>query len=113
MVIRKVRHSTVSLHRVRLLFSLFSAFHVYSVYIMDESKVREILVSSSISDLKRSSDANSAEQMLEIKRLKRDAPPSFNKKCNEDQYKATVATRDCEFYSCSLFFHVLRCVKLV
>ena len=31
------------------------------------------LVSSSISDLKRSSDANSAEQMSEIKRLKRDA----------------------------------------
>ena len=70
---------------------------------MDESKVREIvahnnkellsqikdLVSSSISDLKRSSDANSAEQMSEIKRLKRDAPPSFNKKSNEDQYKAT------------------------
>ena len=70
---------------------------------MDESKVREIvahnnkellsqikdLVSSSISDLKRPSDANSAEQMSEIKRLKRDAPPSFNKKSNEDQYKAT------------------------
>ena len=103
MVVRKVRHSTVSLHRVRLLFSLCSAFYVYSVYIMDESKVREIvannnkellsqikdLVSSSISDLKRSSDANSAEQMSEIKRLKRDAPPSFNKKSNEDQYKAT------------------------
>ena len=70
---------------------------------MDESKVREILahnnkellsqikdlVSSSISDLKRSSDANSAKQMSEIQRLKRDAPRSFNKKCNEDQYKAT------------------------
>ena len=78
MVVRKVRHSTVSLHRVRLLFSLCSAFHVCSVYIMDESKVRKIeahnnrellsqikdFVSSSISDLKRSSDANSAEQML-------------------------------------------------
>ena len=61
---------------------------------MDESKVREIvahnkkellsrikdLVSSSISDLKRSSDANSAEQMSEIKTLKRDAPTSF--KCS-------------------------------
>ena len=69
---------------------------------MEESKVREIvahnnkellsqikdLVSSSISDLKRSSDANSAEQMSEIKRLKRDARPSFHKKSNEDQYKA-------------------------
>ena len=85
MVVRKVRHSTVSLHRVRLLFSLFSAFHVYSVYIMDESKVREIvahnnkellsqikdLVSSSISDLKRSSDANSAEQMSEIQEVEK------------------------------------------
>ena len=46
------------------------------------------LVSSSISDLERSSDANSAEQMSEIKRLKREAAPSFNKKSNEDQYKA-------------------------
>ena len=27
--------------------------------------------------------------MSEIKRLKGDAPPSFNKKSNEDQYKAT------------------------
>ena len=27
--------------------------------------------------------------MSEIKRLKRDAPPSFNKKSNEDQYTAT------------------------
>ena len=103
MVVRKVRHSTVSLHHVRLFFCLCSAFHIYSVYIMDESKVREIvahnnkellsqikdLVSSSISDLKRFSDANFAEQMVEIKRLKRDAPPSLNKKSNEDQYKAT------------------------
>ena len=47
------------------------------------------LVSSSISDVKRSSDANSSKQISEIKRLKRDAPPSFNKKSNEDQYKAT------------------------
>ena len=95
-----MRHSTVSLQRVRLLF-VCSACRVYSLQIMDESKVREIvahnnkellsqikdLVSSSISDLKRSSDANSAEQMSEIKRLKREAPPSFNKKSNEDQYK--------------------------
>ena len=47
------------------------------------------LVSSSISDVKRSSDANSSKQISEIKRLKRDAPPSFNKRSNEDQYKAT------------------------
>ena len=42
------------------------------------------LVSASISDLKRSSDSNAAEQMSEIKRLKRDASPSFKKKSNED-----------------------------
>ena len=97
-----MRHSTVSFHRVRLLF-LLPACRVYSVPIMDESKVKEILshnnkellsqikdlVSSSISELKRSSDANSAGQTSEIKRLKRDAPPSFNKKSNEDQYNAT------------------------
>ena len=75
---------------------------------MDESKVREIvahnnkellsqikdLVSLSISDLKRSSDANSAKQMSEIKRFKGDAPPSFNKKSNEDQHKATKCVLD-------------------
>ena len=58
---------------------------------MDESKVKEIiaqnnqdllsminyLVSTSISDLKRSSDSNAAEQMSEIKRLKRDDPLNF------------------------------------
>ena len=102
MVFRKVKHSTVSLHRVRLLF-VCSARRVYSVNIMDESKVRKIvthinrellsqiedLISSSVSDLNRSSYANSAEQMSEISWLKRDAPPSFNKKSNEDQYKAT------------------------
>ena len=68
---------------------------------MDESKVREIVAQSntqllsqikdlvsSISDLKRSSDSNAAEQMSDIKKLKREVPPSFNKKSNEDQYKA-------------------------
>jgi len=69
---------------------------------MDERKVKEIiaqnnqdllsqirdLVSTSISDLKRSSDSNAAEQMSEIKRLKRDVPPSFNRKSNEEQFKA-------------------------
>ena len=103
MVVRKVRHSTVSLHhRVKLLF-VYSVCRFYSVQIMDQSKVREIvvhnneemlsqikdLVSSSISSLKRSSGANSAEQMSEIKRPKTDAPESFNNKSNEDQYKAT------------------------
>jgi hypothetical protein len=46
------------------------------------------LVSTSNSDLKRSSDSNAAEQMSEIKRVKRDAPPSFKKKSNEVQFKA-------------------------
>ena len=32
--------------------------------------------------------------MSEIKRLKRDAPPSFNKKSNEDQYEATKCVLD-------------------
>lgn len=49
------------------------------------------LVSASVSDLKRSIDSNAAEQMSEIKRLKRDASPSFKKKSNEDQYKANKA----------------------
>ena len=67
---------------------------------MDEAKVKEIiaqnnrnllcqikdLVSTSIFDLKRSNDSNAAERMSEIKRLKRDAPPSF-KKNNEEQFK--------------------------
>jgi len=44
------------------------------------------LVSNSISDLKRSSGSNAAEQMSEIKRLKRDAAPSFKKKSNEEQF---------------------------
>ena len=72
------------------------------VFLMDESKVKEIiaqnnqdllshiknLVSTSISDVKRSSDSNAAEQMPQIKRLKRDAPLSFKKKSNEEQFKA-------------------------
>ena len=72
---------------------------------MDESKVKEIiaqnnqdllsminyLVSTSISDLKRSSDSNAAEQMSEIKRLKRDDPQSFKKKSNEQQFKVNIS----------------------
>ena len=79
--VSRVRHSTVSLYRVHLLkkVRLF-------VFIIDESKVEEIiaqnnqdllsminyLVSTSISDLKQSSDSNAAEQMSEVKRPKRD-----------------------------------------
>ena len=68
---------------------------------MHEAKVKEIiaqnnrnllchikdLVSTSISELKRSNDSNAAERMSEIKRLKSDAPPSFKKKNNEEQFK--------------------------
>ena len=67
---------------------------------MDKSKVKEIaqnnqdLLSqikdlvSTVSDLKGLSDSSAAEQMSEIKRLKPDAPPSFKKKSNEEQFKA-------------------------
>ena len=72
---------------------------------MDESKVEEIfaqnnqdllsminyLVSTTISDLKQSSDSNAAEQMSEIKRLKRDDPPSFKMKSNEQQFKVNTS----------------------
>jgi len=75
---------------------------------MDEAKVKEIiaqnnrdllgqikdLVSTSISDLKRSNDLNAVEQMSEIKRLKRDAPPSFKKKSNEEQFKANKSVME-------------------
>ena len=67
------------------------------VFLMDESKVKEIIAQSNqdllsqikdlvstVSDLKRSSDSNAVEQMSEIKRLRRDAPPSFKKKSNEE-----------------------------
>jgi len=75
---------------------------------MDEAKIKEIitqnnrdllcqikdLVSTSISDLKRSNDSNAAEQMSDIKSLKRDAPPSFKKKNNEEQLKANKSVME-------------------
>ena len=99
--VSRVRHSTVSLHRVHLLKKKVRLF----VFLMDESKVKEIiaqnnqdllsrinyLVSTSISDLKRSSDSNAAEQMSEIKRPKRDDPQSFKKKSNEQQFKVNIS----------------------
>ena len=83
-------------------------FRLSLVFAMDEAKVKEIiaqnnrdllgqikdLVSTSISDLKRSNDSNAAEQMSEIKRLKRDAPPSFKKKSNEEQFKANKSVME-------------------
>ena len=75
---------------------------------MDEAGVRKViaennrallveikdLVNSSISDLKRSNESIASEQMSEIKRLKRDSAPQFNKKSNEEQYKANKAIKD-------------------
>ena len=54
------------------------------------------LVSSSISDLKRSNESIASQQMSEIKRLKRDSVPRFNKKSNEEQYKANKAIKDAD-----------------
>lgn len=75
---------------------------------MDEAGVRKVvaennrallveikdLVNSSISDLKRSNESIASQQMSEIKRLKRDSVPHFNKKSNEEQYKANKAIKD-------------------
>lgn len=75
---------------------------------MDEAGVRKViaannkdllvqikdLVSSSISDLKRSNESIASQQMSEIKRLKRDSVPQFNEKSNEEQYKANKAVED-------------------
>ena len=75
---------------------------------MDEAGVRKVvaennrallveikdLVNSSISDLKRSNESIASQQMSEIKRLKRDSVPQFNKKSNEEQYNANKAIKD-------------------
>lgn len=75
---------------------------------MDEAGVRKViaennrdlivqikdLVNTSISDFKRSNESIASQQMSEIKRLKRDSVPHFNKKSNEEQYKANKAIKD-------------------
>ena len=75
---------------------------------MDEAGVRKVitennrallveikdLVNSSISDLKRSNESIASQQMSESKRLKRDSAPQFNKKSNEEQFKANKAIKD-------------------
>ena len=75
---------------------------------MDEAKVAKMisdsnkdlmtqfksLISESISDLKRANETTAAQQMAEIKRFKRDPIPQFNKKSNEDQYKANKAVTE-------------------
>lgn len=69
---------------------------------MDEAKVSSMiansnnelisqfktLISDSISDFKRSNEATASQQVQETKRIKRDPVPQFNKKSNEDQFKA-------------------------
>ena len=75
---------------------------------MDEAGVRKVitennrallveikdLVNSSISDLKRSNESIASQQMSESKRLKPDSVPQFNKKSNEEQFKANKAIKD-------------------
>ena len=75
---------------------------------MDEAGVRKVitennrallveikdLVNSSISDLKRSNESIASQQMSESNRLKRDSAPQFNKKSNEEQFKANKAIKD-------------------
>lgn len=75
---------------------------------MDEASVKQVvaennrellaqiqdLVKTSISDLKRSNETIATQQMSEIKRLKRDSVPRFNKKSNEEQYNANKAVKD-------------------
>ena len=75
---------------------------------MDEAGVRKViaennkdlvvqikdLVNTSISGLKRSNESIASQQMSEIKRLKRDFVPHFNKKSNEEQYKANKVIKD-------------------
>ena len=75
---------------------------------MDEAGVRKVitennrallveikdLVNSSISDLKRSNESIASQQMSESNRLKRDSVPQFNKKSNEEQFKANKAIKD-------------------
>ena len=75
---------------------------------MDEAKVSSMiansnkellsqfqtLISDSFSDLKRSNEATASQQMQEIKRIKHDPVPRFNKKSNEDQFKANKAVTE-------------------
>jgi len=67
--------------------------YIFSYFIMDEASVKQVvaennrellaqiqdLVKTSISDLKRSNETIATQQMSEIKRLKRDSVPRFNK----------------------------------
>jgi len=75
---------------------------------MDEASVKQVvaennrellaqiqdLVRTSISNFKRSNETIATQQMSEIKRLKRDSVPRFNKKNNEEQYNPNKAVKD-------------------
>jgi len=72
---------------------------------MDEAGVRKVvtennkdllvqikdLMNSSISNLIPSNESIASQQMSEIKRLKQDSLPHFNKKSNKEQYKSNKA----------------------
>ena len=74
---------------------------------MDEASVKQVvaennrellpqirdLVKTSISDFKRSNETIVTQQMSEIKRLKRDSVPRFNKKSNKEQYNVKICRR--------------------
>ena len=52
------------------------------------------LFSDSVSDVKRTHEGTTSQQMEEIKRIKPDPVPQFNKKSNEDQFKANKAVTE-------------------
>ena len=94
----------VSPRQLALFNSLF--FSLYAA--MDKAKVSSMIANSnkglisqfktliidSFSDLKRSNGATASQQMQEIKRIKCDPVPQFNKKSNEDQFKANKAVTE-------------------
>ena len=84
---RVILRSASPRHLALFSFNWFSLTLLALISLPSAQLISEIkdLVSASVSDLKRSSDSNAAKQMSEIKRLKRDATPSFKKKSKEDQ----------------------------
>lgn len=60
---------------------------------MDEAGVRKVIAENNRALLVEIKDLVNSS-MSEIKRLKRDSAPQFNKKSNEEQYKANKAIKD-------------------
>ena len=83
-----------------LFFSLSTAMDEAKVSSMIANSNKELLsqfktlISDSFSYLKRSNEATASQQIQEIKRIKRDPVPRFNKKSNEDQFKANKAVTE-------------------